>query len=368
MRRIKHVLSILMVVLMSITFIPLSVNAQADIFLTNLKTDNRQSPLNASCTPIFSWQMESSARDRAQSAYQIRVFSEDGDTLWDSQKRDSYKNRITYGGQELQTQTHYLWSVTVWDHSGQSVSAESDFTTALGADDWKADFIAAGAVDKAQSFDLSTYTLQADVQVVNHAAGLIIGGSDAKNFVSIQFYAKTAGQTSLRILETTAGKAKQVKSFTTTAIVPYENVYQPVNIKCQVRTADNQITLYLNDTLVGSYTCSGISAGGFGFRHWKSTSDDEQAYYDNITLSDAEGNAVWTLDFENDQKYFTGGTLENGRLLVKNVSGNIAFSSENDIRTIYNGSFNRTAYSIEADIQLVKNCAGLIVEIGRAHV
>lgn len=73
--------------------------------------------------PIFSWELQSSASDVEQHAYQILLsdnldsLSENKGTWWNSGKVNAAKSTaVVYEGQALKPQTLYYWKVRVWDN------------------------------------------------------------------------------------------------------------------------------------------------------------------------------------------------------------------------------------------------------------
>ena len=127
--------------------------AENEITLTHdapsgLMADLREEPAGISKTPKFSWIMNSSGKDRSQSAYRILVSStleklnsDEGD-LWDSGKVSSDKSTsIAYAGSALSGSSGYYWKVKTWDNDGSESpwSMPQRFFTA--ADSWVADAI-----------------------------------------------------------------------------------------------------------------------------------------------------------------------------------------------------------------------------------
>lgn len=127
--------------------------AEKEITLTHdapsgLMADLREEPAGISKTPKFSWIMNSSGKNRTQTAYRILVSStleklnnDEGD-LWDSGKVSSDKSTsIAYAGSALSGSSGYYWKVKTWDNDGSESpwSMPQRFFTA--ADSWVADAI-----------------------------------------------------------------------------------------------------------------------------------------------------------------------------------------------------------------------------------
>lgn len=90
--------------------------------------------------PRFSWMLQDSRKNAAQSAYRILVGTDSAALIegkadmWDSGKQISSKNNgINYAGKEFSPRTKYYWAVHVWDSEGVSapLSEISSFETAM---------------------------------------------------------------------------------------------------------------------------------------------------------------------------------------------------------------------------------------------
>lgn len=116
-------------------FILLSIGANAQVSLTNLKTNYRNTPLGTDiATPQFSWQMKAPANSRglAQKVYQIFVKNEKSLKVWDSGKVNSGQaHAIQYAGEALKPSTRYTWELQVWDNKGKLSKSASWFETGL---------------------------------------------------------------------------------------------------------------------------------------------------------------------------------------------------------------------------------------------
>ena len=94
--------------------------------------------------PRFSWMVEGDGRDRRQSAYQIRVWSDAGEA-WNSGKVPGREtNQIAYAGTPLRSATAYRWTVEVWDETDRSSGPSETQTFSTGLlrfHDWQGKFI-----------------------------------------------------------------------------------------------------------------------------------------------------------------------------------------------------------------------------------
>lgn len=125
-----------------------------------LKVNSITEPLGIDTTePVFSWKLNLTGYDRAQSAYQIIVSSSRekaeglvGD-LWDSGRvaeEDNYD--IVYKGEALRSETRYFWRVKVWDSGNLAYgwSEVASFETGImTAAEWQGKWI--GVEEHAES-------------------------------------------------------------------------------------------------------------------------------------------------------------------------------------------------------------------------
>lgn len=124
----------------------LTATAQSEV--KNLRTENRIDPLGLDVLqPRFSWQLESSKRNVAQTAYEIRVVNHKNN-IWSSGKVPSDSSvHVTYKGTALKSGEKYQWQVRVWDNSGKTSawSRPAGFQMALlQPSDWQASWITPG--------------------------------------------------------------------------------------------------------------------------------------------------------------------------------------------------------------------------------
>ncbi|MCI8497049.1 MAG: family 78 glycoside hydrolase catalytic domain, partial [Clostridiales bacterium] len=141
----KHTMKSILSVLLCLTMIfsmaaasavPATAVGEADFLLTGLTTEYQEEPVGLDTdTPRFSWKMLSNRIGAKQTAYQVIVTSEAGETVWDSGRVISDQSvAVAYAGAGLKGQTSYTWQVTVWDESGTEASAAASFTTGVKGD------------------------------------------------------------------------------------------------------------------------------------------------------------------------------------------------------------------------------------------
>ncbi len=112
--------------------------------ITGLTTDYQTNPLGIETDGIrFGWQMDSSVIGTRQTAYQIKVRTEDGASVWDSGKVESEKSTGIACKGEISERSAYQWEVTVWDQTGNAYTADASFETGVSnVQEWKdAEFI-----------------------------------------------------------------------------------------------------------------------------------------------------------------------------------------------------------------------------------
>jgi alpha-L-rhamnosidase len=117
----------------------------------NLRCEYRDDPMGIHTkAPRFSWELSSEARGQFQGAYEILVadnpenLSHERGNMWNTGRIQTADNiQVSYEGKELQPATRYYWMVRVWDRKGHAspYSEPACFETALGDEDWQAEWI-----------------------------------------------------------------------------------------------------------------------------------------------------------------------------------------------------------------------------------
>lgn len=127
-------------------------NEDIIIKVASQSCENRIDPLGIDVLyPRLSWNLESTFRNKKQSAYQIlvsnskEILSNNIGNLWDSKKINSNKSiRIKYDGKKLSSEMICYWKVRVWDDDGTvsdwSNTAQWEMSL-LNQSDWKAQWI-----------------------------------------------------------------------------------------------------------------------------------------------------------------------------------------------------------------------------------
>ncbi|KAF9530982.1 bacterial alpha-L-rhamnosidase-domain-containing protein [Crepidotus variabilis] len=111
--------------------------ASQSLSITSLLVENKVEPLGIDVSPRFSWILTSAGWNISQISYQLRVSSTGGASIWDSGLVSSnLPYTRPYEGPALQSDTKYLWNVSVIASVG-SATASSTFTTGfLTQADW----------------------------------------------------------------------------------------------------------------------------------------------------------------------------------------------------------------------------------------
>ena len=94
---------------------------ESSVRVTDLRCEYLTNPLGLDVRqPRLSWRLESPVRGARQTAYQVRV-STDQSELWDSGKvlSDASTQQV-YQGQPLAARQRAGWQVRVWDEQGQA--------------------------------------------------------------------------------------------------------------------------------------------------------------------------------------------------------------------------------------------------------
>jgi alpha-L-rhamnosidase len=130
--------------------------ATAQVKVTGPVTEGLKNPLGIDVAqPHFSWKLSAEKRNTLQSAYELRVATDEaglsGKTLWASGKVVSGQSlHVAYGGPALTSGQRYYWQVRVWDNKGKTSAWSSAAFWQMGLlkeTDWKAQWISPGYVE-----------------------------------------------------------------------------------------------------------------------------------------------------------------------------------------------------------------------------
>ena len=127
----------------------------AQITVYDLQVEHRKNPIGLDVTqPKFSWKIKSEKRNTLQTAYEIRVGTNERDVqrgrnlVWSSGKISSDQSvYIDYQGKSLKPDTRYYWQVKVWDNNKKTSkwSEVAHWHTAFfNSNSWQAKWIGPG--------------------------------------------------------------------------------------------------------------------------------------------------------------------------------------------------------------------------------
>jgi alpha-L-rhamnosidase len=109
----------------------------------DLTCDYLESPIGIdSQAPLFGWKLLCEAPDTIQTAWHIKVESENT-TVWDSQRVESGQSTgIAYAGKPLESRKAYTWRLQAWNnHSETAVSGGSFEMALLAPADWRSKWV-----------------------------------------------------------------------------------------------------------------------------------------------------------------------------------------------------------------------------------
>jgi len=183
------------VLFISLLLISVGIAYAQKVEITDLTVEYTSTPLGIDVEkPRFSWQMQVTGNERGyhQTAYQLSVYDENKDKVWDSGIiNDDNSLNIEYKGKPLKAMTRYNWHVSVWDQKSKAHNASSWFETGLMNPDphlsaWNGAKWIGGSNDDLvlyssylPVFKLS-YTLQMDKKGKIGKAGFIYGANDPR--------------------------------------------------------------------------------------------------------------------------------------------------------------------------------------------
>jgi alpha-L-rhamnosidase len=119
-----------------------------DLSLKDLTVDHKTNPVGIdNKQPRFSWKIKGTGNNIMQTAYLIRVASDEkfSSIVWQSSKIESSESILqTYKGPELKSGQRYFWQVKIWDNNGNeskwSLPAHWEMGL-LSTSEWKAKWI-----------------------------------------------------------------------------------------------------------------------------------------------------------------------------------------------------------------------------------
>lgn len=217
---------------------------------------------------FFGWQLESNKNNTVQKAYEIKLFSDKKDLIWESGKVQSSKSiNLYYDGPELQSRNKYCWKVTVWNNYDEAAESELNyFEIGLNTEDWKAKWIEANIPIKSKKEDFNfgqifSYhpnpeeieNIPLDPPVVFSKEFLI----ENKKIRKARIYITAHGIYEAELNGEKIGDEYLAPGFTTYPKLQY---YQTHDITRQVKACDNEIKI----TVADGWYKSRIGLAGIG--------------------------------------------------------------------------------------------------------
>jgi len=214
--------------------------AATPLTLTNLRCEYKSNPVGIDVLqPRLSWEIVSSERGTAQTAYQIRVAASAANLaksrlLWDSGKQTSDASiQVVYQGPVLQTGQRYYWQVQVWDNQGRTSAWSEPAYWEMGllqASDWKARWI--------------TPNVQEDPAKSNPAPLLRRVFEGKKNIASARLYASAMGLYQLELNGKRVGEQYFTPGWTA---YDFRYQYQTYDVTAQLKPGKNCLGALLGD-------------------------------------------------------------------------------------------------------------------------
>ena len=267
-------------------------------------------------TPVFSWKTNASTLGWAQTAYQLVV--KKGDSIvWDSGKVEDDKScSIVYAGEALQSSTEYKWNVTVWNHKGEKKeSGEETFEMGLLS---TKPFSDAKWITYKENLPLDTvFTIDFDFIIDRYNQGFCFSMQDTGTFMMWQVNAYLNDRVWLRPHIKSGGTwtaypdgPGNMQAIDVTDAIGY-SAQDLIGKKVHERiVVENEIVkTYFgpdkdNLTLAATYThFAPVELKNIGFRHFGGDVY-EIARYDNIVVTNKDGEVMFSEDFSSDDVAF----------------------------------------------------------------
>lgn len=275
---------------------------------SGLTVSQRTAPADVAdlTAPLLGWSVPA----RTQSAYQVQVAESlpklmSGRGVWDSGKVESNDNiNVAYGGPALQAGGGYDWRVRIWDGTGNASpwSRVAHFGTALGQQwgDSQPIWLPTPAVTR-----WSDYTLETTFRIGTQNATIVFNAQDASNYLMWQF--RGDGQ------DTLAPHVRTGSSFAVLKTVPVgKTLARDTEYRLRLEVSGSTVRTYLDDILIDTTQDVRFTQGTIGFR----TGGSERSTWDDLTVTAANGTALYENDFEQASNDFSCGTVTAGWLSI----------------------------------------------------
>jgi alpha-L-rhamnosidase len=297
-----------------------------------LRVEHEQEPINLypGSSPRFGWEIPTDSRGVEQTAYQIRVATdenglEDPD-VWDSGTVESSTSvRVPYDGPDLEPDTTYHWTVRVRDGDRESEwSDPARFTTALPESGWEGEWIGPDYDESGSGRAMSwtDYTLESTFTIEETAAGFLIRAQASDTFYLWQVVLESSPQndTGSHLLRPHLFDGGDVvvlgaddQPISESGVPIGDVIDQPHGEQhVEIEVAGDGITTRINGQQVDARTDSTLDSGTVGFR--QNAGDDEHVRVDALEVRDPDGGVLFTDDFADPTDAFADGTVGDGAL------------------------------------------------------
>lgn len=316
----------------------------------NLQVEYQTNPLGLDNTaPRFSWELKSDARGVAQESYRILVADSedklaDGPYVWDSGTvAGSDTFGIAYAGDALAATTRYYWKVISTTNQGIAETVSWWETGLLNSkiDAWDgAEWLTEPTA--VSNPDIDNYTIEWDFKMVKDGASLRFASGNGYCLVW-QFNINPVeqpygGEPRFRPHCWNTGGAC-LDNFSVTNVIPNTEEGKHAWYTCKVVVTKSGSSYYAT-TYLGTVDGELVniddkrllpaghdwSLGKLGFRQYNDKNNQDDAYFDNIVVTDntdGASNVIYTETFDGSDvpAMFSGhGSIENGTYRVGNGS------------------------------------------------
>lgn len=300
------------------TVTPTNLHVEYEQEPNNIVSSEGESADGSLSAPRFTWEV-TGPRGVAQSAYRILVAesgnaieSGDGD-VWDSGEVESSRSiNVPYGGDPLEPDTTYYWSVRVQDANGNESgwSSVSQFTTAIlnTEDHWEGEWIggtSSNATDTRPGSEWTDYTLDIEFTLVETAAGFLFRAADEDNLYMWQI-----NESQLQ------PHVKQDGNWDVLDKINIDNVFEGegASQRITITASNNEITTSINGEEVDSRTDDTFSSGTIGFRQpW-----NEQVRIESVQVTDLDDESLFEDEFDQILvENFDGGAIRDEALELR---------------------------------------------------
>lgn len=205
--------------------------------------------------PRLSWRIQNDTRGAAQSAYRVMVATDslqlrsDSELLWDSGKRQSVQQLVSYDGPELLPFTRYYWKVMIWNGAGEASSPSeiNHFETGMSnMANWQGTWIS----DRADMYHLPAGYFRKTFGI-------------GKQITSARVYIAAAGLYELHLNGQRVGDHRLDPMYTR---FDRRNLYVTYDVTAQLKQGDNALGVVLGN---GWYNHQPLAVWNFDRAPWR---------------------------------------------------------------------------------------------------